>query len=292
VLIHLAQAARDALNFTVHEGRELLILPFDKNLKASIKSNLFVKNLGPKCTNRDLYNLFRPFGDISSSKLALDLEGKSKRYGYVQYKNIEDAKKAKTEMNGKEYEGKKLVVDYYKAPERKDPSKGFTNVYVKSLPPEVTTKEELEKLFKPFGPITSSFISSKEYQEKLSYYGFINFEKPEDAVKAIEGLNDKEINGAKLFVTKALSRDQYLREKMRRKNERRANSRKTTLYVKSKGEPLARLMVEEEFKGFGEIKSVTIQTDKQGDMEIPTVVGFVEYAKQEDAERVHILFKI
>ena len=271
----------------------MLIVQFDRSLVSSAKSNVFVKNLGPNATNKSLYQICEPYGEVFSIKLAQDYSGKSKGYGYVQYKNIADAEKAKAELNGKEKDGKILVVDFYKPSERKDRPQGFTNIYVRSLPPDVTTKEALDKLFEPFGPRTSVGIFFKVFDNKPAYYGFVNFEKPEDAAKAVAALNDKEVSGVKLFVTKALTKDQFQREKMRRKIETRNQSRKQTLYVKSKGEPLTKIVVEEELKQFGEIKGVTIQTTKgQEGQDINTVIGYVEFVKAEDAEKVPNFIKL
>lgn len=292
MLINVAKAAKENLNFTILDGREMIILPFDRSLKACTSANIFVKNLGPNCTNKILYDLFKPFGEILSSRLALDHKRKSKGYGYVLFKTPVDAEKAKTGLNDKEYDGKKLLVDLYKPAERKDPSKTFTNLYVKNLPPEVNTKEAFDGLFKDFGPRTSVALFSKEYEGKLNYYGFVNFVNHVYAAKAIEKYNDKEINGVKMYVGRALNKEQFFYEKMRRKMESRAISRKQTIYVKSKGAPLVKEDIEKMFGKYGQIKSVCIQMIRQGDQEVPTPIAFVEFTKQEDAENVHTAFTI
>jgi len=279
--------ARENLNFYNIYGREMLVVPFDRNMVKAGKANIFVKNLGSNMTNKELFEIFKPFGEIFSVKLAQDFKGASKGYGYIQYRNIEDAQKAIKEMNGKEFHGKKLSVDFYKPGERKqqDPNK-FTNVFVKNLPPNVNTNEELDKLFAPFGPRTSVGIFAKEFEGKPSYYGFVNFQKAEDAAAAVEKMNDKEINGVKLFATRALTKDQRERERIKHKIELRNQSRKFTLHVKHKNEALTEALIKQELEAFGEIKSITIQKNKtQEGTEVNSQIGYVMFAKSEDAER-------
>ncbi|MDR3736456.1 MAG: hypothetical protein P4L10_13085 [Acidobacteriaceae bacterium] len=273
------------------DGREMLVVPFDRNMVKATKANLFVKNLVPTATNKSLFDLFHPFGDIFSVRLAQDYKGSSKGYGYVQFRNAEDAVKAIDAMNGKEIEGKKLAVDVYKLTERREKmAQGFTNVFIKNLPSDVTNKEALDALFSKFGPRTSVGIFPKQFNEKTGYYGFVNFAKPEDAAKAVTEMNDKEVSGTKLYVSKALSRDQREREKIRKKMELRSQSRKFTLHVKSaKGEPLLEAAVQQELAQFGEIKSIYVQKSKSPEgLDVNTAIGYVVFARSEDAEKVRL----
>ena len=267
----------------------MLVVPYDRMQVKSTKTNVFIKNLGPNVSNKFLYDLFKLYGEIFSVKLAQDYKGNSKGYGYVQYRNPEDSIKAINDMNGKEIDGRKLTVAPYKITERRDLStQSYTNVFVKNLPPEVTTKAALDALFAEFGPRTSVGIFPKQLGDKMGYYGFVNFEKPEDAAKAVTGLNDKEISGVKLYVAKALTKDQRERERIRHKMELRSQSRKFTLHVKlKKGEPLDEALVRQELSPFGEIKSVSIQKSKNTEgQEIGSAIGYVVFAQTEEAERV------
>jgi len=62
------------------------------------------------------------------------------------------------------------------------------------------------ELFSPFGKITSTILKENKFAKnatnsvKSSYCGIVIFENREDANKAIDVLNGKEINGSKLLV--------------------------------------------------------------------------------------------
>jgi len=65
-----------------------------------------------------------------------------------------------------------------------------SNLFVKNLP-EVTTPKDLYDLFVQYGNIISINLKQKENNQCLGY-GYVNFEKVEDAQKAIESLNNSE----------------------------------------------------------------------------------------------------
>jgi len=56
--------------------------------------SLVVRNLGPRCTELDLYQLFGPYGAISKAHLQRDAMGKGKGFGFVTFKEQEDANRA------------------------------------------------------------------------------------------------------------------------------------------------------------------------------------------------------
>jgi len=79
--------------------------------KASGPTRLYVGSLHYNITEDDIRNIFDPFGDIEVVQLQTDTEtGRSKGYGFVQYKNPDDAKKAMQQINGLELVGRQLKV--------------------------------------------------------------------------------------------------------------------------------------------------------------------------------------
>ena len=70
----------------------------DPSLRKSGTGNLFVKNLHPGVTHKDLYDAFSLFGNVLSCKVAVANDGKSKGYGYVHYEAEEAAKEAMAKM--------------------------------------------------------------------------------------------------------------------------------------------------------------------------------------------------
>jgi RNA recognition motif-containing protein len=73
---------------------------------------LYVGNLPYSIKTEQLNELFSTFGEIESAEVVVFKDtGKSKGFGFVSFKEDAPAEKARTEMNGKEVEGRKLVVN-------------------------------------------------------------------------------------------------------------------------------------------------------------------------------------
>jgi|TARA_B100001059_G_scaffold71525_1_gene68610 RNA recognition motif-containing protein len=74
--------------------------------------NLIVKNIPKSYNAHYLEMLFEKYGDISYAKVVYDRVTKEpKGSGFVEFKNDEDGLKAIQEMNGKEVNGNKLLVE-------------------------------------------------------------------------------------------------------------------------------------------------------------------------------------
>ena len=74
--------------------------------------NIYVGNLSWNVTGDDLYNLFAPFGEVGSAKIVTDkFTGSSRGFGFIEMPNADEAQKAIDELNGKDFEGRKIVVN-------------------------------------------------------------------------------------------------------------------------------------------------------------------------------------
>lgn len=73
--------------------------------------NIFVARLSAGTTNSSLQQLFEDYGEVSSAKVIFDREtGNSKRYGFVEMPNDEEALQAIEGLNETEFEGNNIVV--------------------------------------------------------------------------------------------------------------------------------------------------------------------------------------
>lgn len=73
---------------------------------------LFVGNLPYETNDQGLSDLFSPFGEVSSANIISDrFSGRSRGFGFVEMTNDGEAEKAIQEMNGKELNGRAIVVN-------------------------------------------------------------------------------------------------------------------------------------------------------------------------------------
>lgn len=94
--------------------------------------------------------------------MSITAEHKSRGYGYVQFTNAEDAKKAVEEMDNFELpdgKGKLSVSEYMPSKDRGvQKSSSYNNLYVKDFPDKDITDDEFRKVFEHYGPIISAVI--------------------------------------------------------------------------------------------------------------------------------------
>lgn len=91
-------------------------------------SKLYVGNLSFDTTDQDLEKSFSEFGEVASATVVKDRDtNRSKGFGFVEYVQAADAKKAMDAMNGKDLNGRSLKVDEARPPKDRNRSSGGYN---------------------------------------------------------------------------------------------------------------------------------------------------------------------
>ena len=79
------------------------------------------------------------------------------------------------------------------------------NIYVGNLPYSIRD-DELSDLFSDFGAVKSANVIMDRSSGKSKGFGFVEMDDNEDAEKAIQSLNGKEVSGRELRVNEARPR--------------------------------------------------------------------------------------
>lgn len=286
-----AERALDTMNFDVLKTKPIRIMwsQRDPSLRKSGVGNVFIKNLDKSIDNKAMYDTFSAFGNILSCKVAQDENGQSKGYGFVHFETEEAANKAIEKVNGMLLNGKKVFVGRFISRKEREKELGekaklFTNVYVKNLP-EDFSDDKLYKLFEPYGVITSHKVMFKD-DGKSRGFGFVAFEDPEAAERAVEELNGKELNeGKPLYVGRAqkkAERQQELRRKFEQlKMERLNRYQGVNLYVKNLDDSIDDERLRKEFSPFGNITSAKVMMEEGRSKGF----GFVCFSSPEEATK-------
>lgn len=142
-----------------------------EEMKANF-TNVYIKNIANEVTDDQFRELFERYGDITSSSLARDPDGKSRGFGFVNYTTHEAAWKAVDELNNLDFHGQELYVgraqkkhereeelrkSYEAARLEKANKYQGVNLYIKNLDDEIDD-EKLRTMFAEFGPITSAKV--------------------------------------------------------------------------------------------------------------------------------------
>ncbi|XP_053356311.1 polyadenylate-binding protein 1-like [Clarias gariepinus] len=80
----------------------------------------------------------------------------------------------------------------------------FTNIFIKNFGQDMDD-EMLAEIFNSFGPTVSVRVMTDE-NGKSKGFGFVSFERHEDAQRAMKVMNGKEVNGRKIYVGRAQSK--------------------------------------------------------------------------------------
>ncbi|KAG6788997.1 hypothetical protein POTOM_005077 [Populus tomentosa] len=226
-----ALAAQTALHDTMLGGKKLHVCKFVKKTERTaaapceVFTNLYVKNLDETITEDGLKDMFSAVGDVSSVAIMMDHEGKSKHFGFVNFKSPDDAKKAVDVMNGSVVGSKTLFVgkaqrksertmilkqEYKDLQNRSAEKLRASNLYVKNLNVDIDDKK-LKDVFSAYGKILSvKVICHNDGTSKQ--FGFVCFASPEEANKALVALNGALLEGKILHVAKAQCKKDHHQE--------------------------------------------------------------------------------
>jgi len=283
-----AAHAIDVLNFQVINGKPIRVLysQRDPAVRRSGVGNIFIKNLDKEIDNKALLDTFAQFGTITSAKVAMDGQGNSKGYGFVQFETAEAVQAAIDNVNGMELNDKQVYVGpFQRRAERSNTGETkFNNVYVKNLA-ESVTDEGLRAKFAEHGVVTSCVIM-KDEEGKSKGFGFVCFEAPEGAASAVENL-DGYTEDEKAWVVcraqKKAEREAELKAKFdAERRERMEKMAGANLYIKNLEDGSDDEKLRELFKEFGTITSCRVMRDASG---ASRGSAFVAFSSPDEATR-------
>eukprot|EP00331_Platyophrya_macrostoma_P014649 CAMPEP_0176475568 /NCGR_PEP_ID=MMETSP0127-20121128/43677_1 /TAXON_ID=938130 /ORGANISM="Platyophrya macrostoma, Strain WH" /LENGTH=641 /DNA_ID=CAMNT_0017871175 /DNA_START=60 /DNA_END=1985 /DNA_ORIENTATION=+ len=260
-------------------GRKPIRILHKGDPRQKTDANLFVKNIDPQVSFKDLHNHFSKSGSVLSVKIAYNSSGQHLGYGYVQFEKPEDATKAIHELNGSKLKEQEITVEKF-LPRTGRKVSSNNNLYVKHLP-EGKTKEEIEKLlndyFAPFGKILSLLAMSKDSKV---WSAFICFEAPESAQAALNQLNGSEkLDGADqpLYVSYHVSRQERALERKQAGQDRN----ETNIFIKNLKPEVTDVQIHDLFKTYGEITKCGVkETEFKGQK---YKMAFVNYKYPDEA---------
>ncbi|XP_077127030.1 polyadenylate-binding protein 1 [Ranitomeya variabilis] len=284
-----AERALDTMNFDVIKGKPVRIMwsQRDPSLRKSGVGNIFIKNLDKSIDNKALYDTFSAFGNILSCKVVCDENG-SKGYGFVHFETQEAAERAIDKMNGMLLNDRKVFVGRFKSRKEREAELGarakeFTNVYIKNFGEDMDD-ERLKEMFGKYGPALSVKVMTDE-SGKSKGFGFVSFERHEDAQKAVDDMNGKDMNGKAIYVGRAqkkVERQTELKRKFEQmKQDRITRYQGVNLYVKNLDDGIDDERLRKEFSPFGTITSAKVMMEGGRSKGF----GFVCFSSPEEATK-------
>lgn len=208
------QAVKDLDNHEIAPGKNLKINISVPNLR------LFVGNI-PKSKGKE--EILEEFGKLTAGLMEViiysspDDKKKNRGFCFLEYESHKAASLAKRRLGSGRIKvwGCDIIVDWadpQEEPDEQTMSK-VKVLYVRNLTQDIS-EEKLKEAFEQFGKV--------ERVKKIKDYAFIHFEDRDHAVKAMEGLDGKEMGGSNIEVSLAKPpSDKKKKEEILRARERR-----------------------------------------------------------------------
>ena len=295
-------SAQDAERARVAANHEVIIRkPIRVCLKKSMKeiekeANVFLKEVDPAITIKEIDEVFSAYGKIFSSKISTDDEGNSCGYGYVQFQSKAEAEECLSHAveNKIVVAGKDVTVERFVPYSSRDTESLKRNLYFKNFPTDLSEAELnqsiMEKL-KPYGEITSAMVKTSPELNRV--FAFVCFESHEAAKKVLEDFNSMTENPfggeEKLYVGWAQSSES--RKKALSRNSTPSFSiSETNLFLKNLKSSVTEDSIREAFAQFGELDSIRVKSPEK--REVPegakkfadTKFAFVSFKSKEEAK--------
>uniref|UniRef100_A0A1A8EIU1 Formin-like 2b n=1 Tax=Nothobranchius kadleci TaxID=1051664 RepID=A0A1A8EIU1_NOTKA len=166
-------------NFKTHPRPSSL---FRKNI---IMVKIFIGNLACETTVEEVRKLFEKYGKVTECDIV-------KNYGFVHMSSMSEAEEAIKNLHQTELNGWSMNVELSKGR-----PKSTTKLHISNLG-EGVTNDELRAKFEEFGPVVECDI--------VKNYAFVHMERMEDAMAAIEKLDNRAFKGKLIIVQLSTSR--------------------------------------------------------------------------------------
>jgi splicing factor 3B subunit 4 len=174
---------------------------FERNQDATI----YVGNLEQRVHEELIWELFIQVGPVVNVHMPRDkISGEHQGYGFVEFRNEEDADYAIKIMHMIKLYGRPIKVN--KASQDKKAQDIGANIFIGNLDPEVDEKM-LQETFGTFGNIVAVRIQRDNTSGKHHRFGFISYDNFESSDNAIQAMNGQFLCNRPIHVSYAFKRD-------------------------------------------------------------------------------------
>ncbi|EKX38194.1 hypothetical protein GUITHDRAFT_77389, partial [Guillardia theta CCMP2712] len=165
--------------------------------KAPPLHQVFVGNIHPDTKEEEVIELFKKFGKPDRSIVMRSAEGISLGYGFLEFSDASQARKAVEGMNLIVYKERQLRVDF--ADCRSKSSQFSPIVFIDQLPRTFVDLEKLRSIFSPKGAMVDCHLA-KGPGNVTRGFAFVEYETHDSAYSAFRELNGYKLEGQPIRV--------------------------------------------------------------------------------------------
>jgi len=234
-------------------------------------ASLYVGDLHPEVTETLLFEIFKQVGAVASIRVCRDaVTRRSLGYAYVNFHTVADAEHALEALNFTLIKNRpcRIMWSY------RDPSirkSGLGNVFIKNLHKSIDNKT-LYDTFSSFGNILSCKVVTDENGVSRGY-GFVHYERQEEAEQAIAKVNNMLLQGKPVFVGHFIPKKEKLKSG-------EYTEKFTNVYVKNLDPSVDENELQQLFSPFGTITGAVIMRENG----VSKGFGFVNFSHPDHAK--------
>ncbi|KAL0248211.1 hypothetical protein GEMRC1_003447 [Eukaryota sp. GEM-RC1] len=188
-------------------------------------ATVFIRNLPFSTTSDELSTLCDNIGPVKRAFIIQHKDQqsgtqRSKGIGFVEFCLSSDASEAVNSLNGSQFQGRSIGVDFAKKeasthqsaqPSTKRKHKPW-RLILRNLPFSINTKT-LTSFLSPIGSLEDVYLPQKQFRGALSGTGFafVTYENEADAGKALKKLSGLRLGKREIIFDYAVPKDDYLR---------------------------------------------------------------------------------
>ncbi|CCK68209.1 Pub1p KNAG_0A05440 [Huiozyma naganishii CBS 8797] len=167
---------------------------------------LYVGNLDKSITEDILKQYFQVAGQIVDVKVMIDKKSNYVNYAFVEYAKAHDASVALQTLNGIQIENNKVKINRAFQSQQSTTDDSTFNLFVGDLNIDIDD-DTLSRSFKDFPSYIQAHVMWDMQTGRSRGYGFVSFADQEQAQKAMEEMQGKELNGRPIRINWATKRD-------------------------------------------------------------------------------------
>ncbi|KAL3828299.1 hypothetical protein ACJIZ3_017101 [Penstemon smallii] len=173
-------------------------------------TKLYFGNLPYNCDSAQLAGIIQDYASPELVEVLYDRDtGRSRGFAFVTMSSVEECQAVIQNLDGREYGGRSLRVNFADKPKPKDPLYPETEykLFVGNLSWSLTS-ETLTQAFQEYGNVVGARVLYDGETGKSRGYGFVSYETKAEMETALEALNGVELEGRALRVSLAQGKKQ------------------------------------------------------------------------------------
>ncbi|CAA7410531.1 unnamed protein product [Spirodela intermedia] len=174
----------------------------------TVNTKLYFGNLPYNCDSAQLAGIIQEYATPEMVEVLYDKDtGRSRGFGFVTMSSVEDCEGVIQNLDGSQYSGRVLRVNFSDKPKPKEPlyPESEFKLFVGNLSWSVTA-ESLIQAFQDYGEVVGARVIFDGDTGRSRGYGFICYSTKSEMDTALQSLDGKELEGRPMRISLALGK--------------------------------------------------------------------------------------